>query len=235
MDKLRKIINNIEQTASELVFIGDYVNKGKNSKRVVDYLLELKKNIKCVFLMGNHEYVWNSFLLGGTKYNEFLIKFGGIECLESYLGRNVSLNEALSILGKQEFVNNLFPDMHKEFFRTALPYYELDKLVCVHAGLNPKYKNEPLAKHNIEDMVFVREKFIYSEFLFMGKRIIFGHTAFNRPYIDSYKIGIDTGAVYGEKNKLTALNVDGMTFIDHEGTTSTAEEYNDAEILFCNK
>ncbi len=183
--------------------------------------------------MGNHEYEWNSFFLGDRSYDEFLIKFGGIQCLESYLRKKIDLNEAPSIFEKHEFVSTLFPAVHKEFFRTALPYYELDKFICVHAGLNPDKKNEPLSRHSIEEMVFIREKFIRSEFLFRGKRIIFGHTAFNKPYVDPYKIGIDTGAVYGQKTKLTAFNVEEMTFIDHVGNISTEKEHNDAEVLYC--
>jgi serine/threonine protein phosphatase 1 len=183
--------------------------------------------------MGNHEYVWNAFFLGSRKYDDFLMKFGGIQCLESYCGGKIDLSEAPAILKKNESVREMFPAEHREFFRAALPYYELDKFVCVHAGLNPDRKNEPLSGHDIEDMVFIREKFIRSEFLFNGKRIIFGHTAFNKPYMDPYKIGIDTGAVYGQGAKLTALNIEKMTFINHVGDVFTESGHNNAEVLFC--
>lgn len=68
----------------------------------------------------------------------------------------------------------------------------------------------PLAQQKMIDLVWIREEFIYSQYDF-GKKVIFGHTPFmNTPYIDPYKIGIDTGAVYG--GKLTCLKLPEITF-----------------------
>ena len=126
---------------------------------------------------------------------------------------------------------NIFPERHKCFLSQAQPYYELEEYVCVHAGINPLYEKKDLCEHNVEDMVFIRRKFINSGFLFRGKRLIFGHTAFERPYVDSYKIGIDTGAVYSHEAALTAINLDEMCFITHNGDCFSAKEYSCPEIF----
>jgi hypothetical protein len=81
-------------------------------------------------------------------------------------------------------------------------------------------------------MVFIRSEFIDSKFLYKGnKRVIFGHTAFEDPYIDEYKIGMDLGAVYSSKARLAALNIDKMFFVDHFGAKLTADKRSYSRVL----
>jgi serine/threonine protein phosphatase 1 len=77
----------------------------------------------------------------------------------------------------------------------------------VHAGL--RY-GIPLEEQSLDDLVWIREEFIYSEEDF-GKIVIFGHTPFVRPLVLENKIGIDTGAVYG--NSLTCLILPELEFV----------------------
>ena len=228
---MQKLIELIDSDDGEFIFIGDYINKGHNSKEVVEYLVELKEKRKCVFLVGNHEYAWNSLLAGNKKYINFLMQYGGIQCLEDYLGKKIDSEEAYALLIEGAVAANIFPERHKCFLSQAQPYYELEEYVCVHAGINPLYEKKDLCEHNVEDMVFIRRKFINSGFLFRGKMLIFGHTAFERPYVDSYKIGIDTGAVYSHEAALTAINLDEMCFITHNGDCFSAKEYSCPEIF----
>lgn len=225
IDKLQKLIELIDSDDGEFIFIGDYIDKGRNSKEVVEYLIGLAGRRKCVFLVGNHEYAWNSFLAGDKKYINFLLQYGGIQCLEDYLGKKIDPEEAYALLIEGPLVTNIFPERHKCFLSQTQPYYELEEYTCVHAGINPLYENKDLCEHDIEDMVFIRQKFIDSRFLFKGKRVIFGHTAFERPYVDAYKIGVDTGAVYSNEAALTAINLDEMYFITHKSDCFSAKEY----------
>ncbi|MBW2174568.1 MAG: serine/threonine protein phosphatase, partial [Deltaproteobacteria bacterium] len=66
-----------------------------------------------------------------------------------------------------------------------------------------------LEEQDVWDMLWVRDEFIYSDFDF-GKRVIFGHTPFPKPLVFDNKIGIDTGAVYG--NKLTCVELPAVKF-----------------------
>lgn len=231
IDKLQKLIEFIDSDDGEFIFIGDYIDKGHNSKKVVEYLIELAGKRKCIFLVGNHEYAWNSYLTGNNKYINFLLQYGGIQCLEDYLGKKIDSEEAYALLIEREFATTIFPERHKYFLSQTQPYCELEQYVCVHAGINPLYEKKNLSEHNIVDMVFIRQKFINSKFLFRGKRVIFGHTAFEKPCVDSYKIGIDTGAVYSQEAALTAINLDEMSFITHKGNCFSANEYSYPEIL----
>jgi serine/threonine protein phosphatase 1 len=176
-----------------IVFLGDYIDRGPDSFSVVSYLIDLKNNCKnAVFLKGNHEDMLDGFI-SGTNRNLFLAN-GGEQTLRSYL--------------KFQIFQSSFPipAEHLEFFRSLLPYYETEHFIFVHAGLK---EGVALQHQDPHDLFWIRNQFIYSDYDF-GKRIVFGHTPFPEPHISSNKIGIDTGAVYG--NKLTCVELTRMVF-----------------------
>ena len=94
----------------------------------------------------------------------------------------------------------------EDFLKSLDLFFETDNYVFVHAGLREKV---PLDEQVPEDLLWVRHKFIKSDFDF-GKRIIFGHTPLAQPLVQPNKIGIDTGAVYG--NKLTCVKLLDLKF-----------------------
>ena len=83
---------------------------------------------------------------------------------------------------------------------------ELDEYYVVHAGFRP---GRPVEDQDLFDMVWIRDEFIYSSYDF-GKTVIFGHTPLYAPMLLENKIGIDTGAVYG--NRLTCLELPERKF-----------------------
>ncbi|MBW1916883.1 MAG: serine/threonine protein phosphatase [Deltaproteobacteria bacterium] len=174
----------------KLIFIGDYIDRGPDSRRVIDYIIHLKKhyppeNIIC--LMGNHERMFLDFLNGDNQLL-FLIN-GGRATLESYWGEN------------WENQPRQLPSEHWEFFQQLKLIYETEDYIFVHGGLKPGI---PLAEQQEEDVLWIREEFLICLDDF-GKRVIFGHTPFPKPFVWPNKIGIDTGAVYG--NYLTCLKL----------------------------
>ncbi len=76
----------------------------------------------------------------------------------------------------------------------------------MHAGLR---ENIPLEMQDPADFLWIREDFVHSDFDF-GKRVVFGHTPYKEPLVEPNKIGIDTGAVYG--NKLTCVELPALLF-----------------------
>ncbi|MDY6974340.1 MAG: hypothetical protein SV775_18800 [Thermodesulfobacteriota bacterium] len=100
----------------------------------------------------------------------------------------------------------LVPQDHMSFYRSLNPYIELQDYYLVHAGFRP---GVPANKQSQEDMIWIRESFIDSDYDF-GKKVIFGHTPFYEPLIMANKIGLDTGAVYG--NRLTCLELPAFRF-----------------------
>jgi len=180
-----------------LVFLGDYIDRGKSSREVVEYLINLKKeggNI--VFLLGNHEKLLLDYYRSGTDYDLRLWRsFGGWETIESY-------TNGVGIWGRPSFLS----PSHLNFFNTLLHFYETEDYIFVHAGLRDEV---PLAQQKIDDLLWIRKSFTESDHFF-GKTVVFGHTPMRSPYVAPGKIGIDTGAGYG--NVLTAVELPAVKF-----------------------
>lgn len=221
---LRKLICHLQKDATEYIFLGDFIDKGKEARTSIDLLVDLSKSIRCVFLMGDHEYAWLKYLEGEERFLNFILNYGGISTLESYLGRKLTMKEARVTLSNRKLIRELL-EIHKTFYSNLKFYHQVNnEFICVHAGINPENKDIPLELHDKEELVFIRDKFIYSKFFYQGKKVIFGHTAFKEPYVDRYKIGIDTGIVYSKKGSLTAFNIDERFFIDHTNKKSDFPE-----------
>ncbi len=194
-DRLQELIQKIpvDLDKDTLVFIGDYIDRGPGSVEVVDFLLDLKKRAPgTIFLKGNHEEMLQKYLDGSDRFTYLLN--GGQKTLDSYLSKTAQ-PDSFPI-----------PPDHMDFFESLRLYYETDSHIFVHAGLRPKV---PLASQESEDMLWIRDKFIYSKYNF-GKPVVFGHTPLEKPLVESNKIGIDTGAVYG--NALTCVQLPDMQF-----------------------
>ncbi|MFQ5485872.1 MAG: serine/threonine protein phosphatase, partial [Desulfobacterales bacterium] len=145
-----------------------------------------------VFLKGNHEDMLAKYLSGVDRFT--YLANGGRQTLDSYL--------------KQDRKPKTFPipDSHLDFFKSLVLFFETDQYIFVHAGLKKKI---PLNLQNTEDLLWIRNEFIRSDYDF-GKQVVFGHTPFPEPLVLPSKIGIDTGAVYG--NKLTCVQLPELKF-----------------------
>ena len=132
--------------------------------------------------------------LQGVKRERFLFN-GGLHTVLDYWGDNWdSLKELL------------LPPEHEEFYRELRLYYETPEFIFVHGGLKP---GVPLEEQQEDDLLWIRGEFITSPEDF-GRLVIFGHTPFKQPLQMPNKIGIDTGAVYG--NYLTCLKLPEKEF-----------------------
>ena len=194
-DRLKALVEKIpiDFSRDTLLFIGDYIDRGPHSAEVVDYLIQLKKRVKdVIFLKGNHEDMLDKFLNGDDRFTYLLN--GGQQTLDSYLKKPVQ---------PKSFP---IPPDHVEFFKSLRLYYETEEFIFVHAGLRPR---TPLEAQSTEDLLWIRDNFISTKYDF-GKRVIFGHTPLKKPLVEPNKIGIDTGAVYG--NALTCVQLPELVF-----------------------
>lgn len=177
-----------------LIFVGDYIDRGEDPKGVIELITGLRRQSGAVdCLMGNHEHLLLEYLKTGDP--RLFLANGGRSTLESY-GMGASTPAA-----------PLIPAHHLDFLGSLKPYLELEEYLVVHAGLRP---GVDLTKQDPEDLLWIRDTFIQSDYDF-GRIVVFGHTPFHEPLVRSNKIGIDTGAVYG--NKLTCLELPGRTFV----------------------
>lgn len=168
-----------------LVFLGDYIDRGPDSRGVVDRILSLTRNysrISCV--LGNHEGMLLDYLAGVHK--KLYLANGGGPTLKAYKRDEGLLSPRLS---------HEMPNDHKAFYNSLKPYVEIEDYYLVHAGFMP---GVPMALQTKTDMMWIREPFISSPHDF-GKKVVFGHTPFLEPLVMKNKIGLDTGAAYGRR------------------------------------
>ena len=187
---LEKIKPALNQEKDTLVFLGDYIDRGPASKGVVDFILQLRKDLPhIVCLKGNHEDMLLDWVLNGKNYDLYLYN-GGAATIKSYSPDG-------------EFK---LPQEHLDFFTSLLLYYETEKYIFVHAGIRGGI---PLEEQDPHDLIWIRDEFILSPHDY-GKTVVFGHTPLQRVFIAPNKIGIDTGAVYG--GTLTCLELPAQRF-----------------------
>lgn len=169
----------------KLIFLGDYIDRGDDSRRVISFIRNLQDNeFDVVALMGNHEDMAVEYFDGnessGWTWNGYQYT------LKSYEGYHDELMDDL------------------EWMRNLPLFYEDDNFIYVHAGIDKYY---PMDKQLKNTLLWTRENFIhdYSDY---NKRVIFGHTPglFEPYYTHTNDICIDTGCVFG--GSLTALVIE---------------------------
>jgi serine/threonine protein phosphatase 1 len=188
-----------------VVYLGDYVDRGPGSKKVVDILLERPlAGFERVHLMGNHEAFLIEFLNDleagpGWFFN------GGLATLSSY-GVKIGKHDELSydVLQRvQEEFREKMPEEHRDFYKNLEFSRTEGDFFFVHAGIRP---GVALDNQTDEDMLWIREEFLGSEEDY-GKVIVHGHTITWEPEVRPNRIGIDTGAF--ASGVLTALVLEG--------------------------
>ena len=145
------------QSSDTIVTAGDYVDRGPDSKGVLDRLLELEQQLKLVPLLGNHEEMMLAVLERRMEPYGWL-NHGGVETMESY-GFNGDLN--------------CVPKSHIELMKRMPNFFETDTHFVVHANYEAQL---PLEEQPKEMLRWVKITEILSEPHISGKRAVVGHT-----------------------------------------------------------
>lgn len=198
-------------TRKVLIYLGDYVDRGLQSRETVDYLLdEPLAGFERVFLMGNHERALLDFLVDYRVATDWLA-YGGDGTLYSYgVGLEGPRTQPATLMRLQENFRNALPPRHLEFFAGLALMHEEGDYLFVHAGVKP---GVPLERQQESDVLWIRDEFLESSENF-GKVIVHGHTITRVPEVKKNRIGIDTGAF--ASGKLTCLALEGTSgrFLD---------------------
>lgn len=185
-----------------LVYLGDYVDRGPDSRGVIDTILRpLGTAFEVEALLGNHERAMLDFLDDPERAANWL-KYGGVETLLSYGVRpapGVFTPEKLQA-ARDEFRDAL-PRSHLDFLNVLRPSYVLGDFMCVHAGISPA---RTLVDQQEKDLLWIREPFLSCDILY-DKVIVHGHTIVDQPDIRRNRVNLDTGAYYS--GRLTCLVV----------------------------
>jgi serine/threonine protein phosphatase 1 len=197
------LLDKIKIQKSDIIYcIGDYIDRGKNSKGVIDLILELREQAYNIFtLRGNHEQMFLDCLVDEAALNIW-IRNGGTATMRSFG------------IGSLE---NL-PKKYRAFFKETMLYLETEKYIFVHAGLNFNRAN---IFEDKEAMLWVRDFFTEQPAL-GNKLLIHGHTPKSLKYILNQKgncFNIDGGCVYNHLpslGNLVALDLTNERFLWEE-------------------
>jgi serine/threonine protein phosphatase 1 len=187
-----------------LIFLGDYIDRGAESRGVVERLLTgIPSGFECICLKGNHEEFLLRSLTDPSTVPLWMAN-GGMETLGSYGVIRRDLPGApirAQYLGPA--LEKALPEKHLAFFRRLPLWVTFGDYFFVHAGVKP---GVPLAEQDEYDCLFIRDPFLSSRSWF-GKMIVHGHTPVLEPEVRSNRIGIDTGGFF--TGHLTALRLEG--------------------------
>lgn len=197
---LKKVNYNPEE--DQLVLLGDYIDRGPDSKGVLNRVMELKDK-GAIVLRGNHDEMMVNFIDGKLGSKERWERNKGLATLQEY---DSALTRVTNPLTK-EFT------AHVNFIKTLDYYYETDDYIFVHAGVEPGVPMDSTDKYKL---VWIREEFYDN---YNGeKTVVFGHTPtsflWGERKLDVYFgenniIGIDGAAAYG--GQLNCLELPSKT------------------------
>ena len=188
---------------TELIFLGDLVDRGPDSAGVVERLRRLAaEQPRTRFLLGNHEEVFLLALGGDERAVRLFCRIGGRETLISY-GVSPEEYERLSYEEVAERLTALVPVAHREFLSGFEQLVVVGDYAFSHAGVRP---GVPFAEQKVEDLRWIREPFLDHRGP-LEKVVVHGHTIREEVEFRRHRIGIDTGAY--ATGRLTVLGLEG--------------------------
>lgn len=187
-----------------LLFLGDYVDRGPDSAKVLHALTWLgrKAGYDLQLIKGNHEFALLEFLNAPDRGEPWL-QFGGRETLRSYEVEPPDESPTGLRTARDELLQRM-PASHLHLLQQLAPCITIGGYAFVHAGIRP---GTPLRRQAEHDLLWIRDEFLRDE----GpheKVIVHGHSWRSAdPEVLSHRIGLDTGAY--ETGVLSAIMLDG--------------------------
>lgn len=198
---LDRLLERLAPTADDhLVFVGDYIDRGPDSKGVIDRLLRLRETVRCTFLRGNHEALMLDYLDQGNL--DLWRINGGLATLDSYRDGEANIR---------------ITDEHVAFIRDTRLYLDTPDFFFVHAGIKPYLTVEENLERFDEEMFMWERSHLQASRLAWEKTIVCGHTPQSEPLVRDRLIVIDTGCVYYTHprfGRLTAIRLPEREIVD---------------------
>jgi serine/threonine protein phosphatase 1 len=193
--------------AALIVTLGDYIDRGPQSRGVLDRLIENPFPASYVALKGNHETLLDIFLAEPTS-GPFWLQQGGLQTLQSY-GIRLKGLMAANFREARDQLQAALPAAHVNFLHSLKTSLSHGKYFFCHAGVRP---GVPLEGQSEDDLLWIRDEFLSSSADF-GKIIVHGHTPVPEPEVRPNRIGIDTGAFATGRLTCVALSGDAPRFL----------------------
>lgn len=229
-DLLNKLQERILQDAAQsnsavrkiVVYLGDYIDRGQQSREVLDLLLQDRlPGFQSIHLQGNHEAALLEFLEDASVGPSWFAVGGDATAL-SYgtpIPRNLNGDERYASI--RLALRQSMPPEHLAFLQDLKLMFIAGDYVFVHAGLRPGI---PLKKQSARDLLWIRDSFLNYDGAF-EKVVVHGHSLSHQPELRENRIGVDTGAY--ATNVLTALVLEGAEtrFIDTVGDVAAVASF----------
>ena len=191
-----------------LIYLGDYIDRGKNSKEVIDQIIKLKNNkIKTINLLGNHDEFMIDFLFNKNNNIKNWLNFGADSTFRSY---GIEIVEFIKDGFEDNIIDKLrntlldkMDDSHINFFQKLELTFSSKKYLFVHAGIDPK-KN--LNEQTKKDYLWSRSNDFFDQNFKSEKIIVHGHTPEPKIINDRFRINIDTGCYFSGELSAVCLN-----------------------------
>jgi serine/threonine protein phosphatase 1 len=190
------------------IFLGDYIDRGPESREVLDLLISEARSCRSIFLKGNHESYLTEFSSNPLILDHWQ-HLGGLETLMSY-GITPTLNANAGTQAQlAAALRRALPENHRDFLGKLETSFTCGDFFFVHAGVRPGI---PLSKQREEDLLWIRYDFLLHEEPF-EKIIVHGHTPVTGPEVHPNRINIDTGAYASGRLTCLVLESDQISFI----------------------
>lgn len=208
LDRVLDLIEADGGAKSKTVFLGDYTDRGPESRAVLQTLIDGKADGRdWVTLKGNHDRLFEWFMEEEPRqdphmligYHWFHEQIGGRETVQSY---GLDLGPRMRVKELHHEARDIIPASHVEFLRHLDLTFETEDLFFCHAGIRP---GVPLAEQDEEDLVWIRQEF----HAFKDphpKLIVHGHTPVPLAQHYGNRVNLDSGAGYGDP--LTAVVIE---------------------------
>jgi len=191
----------------QVVYLGDYVDRGPDSRAVVDRLLERPlQGVQAVFLKGNHEDTMLRFLNGKVGSDTWLNLGGGATAKSYGISLRSQRNEPLPIEAVRDSLNAALPERHLSFFRSLKLYHEVGDYLFVHAGIRP---GRTIEEQSQADLLWIRGEFLRSRRQH-ERIVVHGHAAHHDAVIRRNRICVDTMAY--ATDRLSCVVLEGTSY-----------------------
>ncbi|MEP4195436.1 MAG: metallophosphoesterase family protein [Aliishimia sp.] len=222
LGELQRVLALIEADGgpeAHVVFLGDYTDRGPDSRGVLDVLIEGQtQDRNWICLMGNHDQMFSLFMQNPPQSDPYLMaelywlhpRLGGDTTMASY-GVQVEGTRRVKDIHAEALKS--VPQSHLDFLSNLQLTFETDRLFFAHAGIRPEV---PLATQSHEDLIWIRQEF-HSYTDAHPKLIVHGHTPIDTPTHYGNRMNLDAGAGYGKPLSACVFDGDACYLLTQSG------------------
>lgn len=209
LHRVLKLIEDDGGKDAQIVFLGDYTDRGPDSRGIIDLLIEGRDaGRNWTFIKGNHDQMFELFMQSPPQHDPYLVterywlhpRLGGDTTLASY---GVVSAPRTRLIDTHVEALAAVPQTHVDFLKSLVLSYEHEDLFFCHAGIRPEV---PLDEQVLEDFIWIRQEF-HDYTAPHPKLIIHGHTPVDEATHYGNRVNLDSGQ--GSGKPLTAAVFEG--------------------------